>query len=840
MTTYSQERQAIALATPLGPDAALLARLHGTEALSDLFHFTLDLLAPRPLRFDRLLGQPATVRLNAPGCPRRFVNGILVSLEEGHTVPGPLGGVTFYRYRAELAPRLWLLGQRKQSRVFQSVSAPDIVLPILKEEWQIDVQSLLTGTYPARDYCVQYRETDLAFVRRLMEEEGICFYFRHEESRHTLVLADGPGGHADLDGQSTLLFDAAAGGQRPEGRVEAWGKRQTLRACKYQLRDYCFQLSQSTVDSTTRIADKVRVGQVEHLLAIDPAQRSEIYEHPGGYGWRFDGVSPDGANHPDNVQHLFKDNDRLSHLRMQEEAAAAVVARGESRCGHLLPGYTFTLASHRDGDGAYLLTRVEHDADVEDAYLSESVALGAERPQVPGDERLYRNRFEAIPAEVPFRPPRVTPRPTIPGPQTAVVVGPKGNDVFVDRYGRVKVKFYWDRDPSTGPHNSCWLRVAQVWAGNRWGAYFWPRVGHEVVVAFNEGNPDRPMIVGSVYNENNMPPFALPENRLLGGVKSFTATGDVNAPADPLANFNGIVFNDAKGKEQIELHGERHIAFFGEHSHRHSIDGSHHLNVNGVHRVHVGELPLGSGSGGGFDNAADDDYVTPAFTYNGTVGHGKIGVSLSTVTGLSQAVVLGGSTFLVVGQEFNILVNPVGLALDLGSGFDAVDSASGKALSVIGPSLAGITGDIDLYMGTYAFAVYGRNINVNRSSRTAVNTELTWLEEREDPNNQGQMLAAQPWALVGQILAELVALELTGATIYAAIDAYKDTTLDDSLIGGGELAGEILASIDILIGMLLHIDKLTETSLATAVTDAWQSLKDGASSVLQLVACASG
>src|SRR5262249_20816427 len=152
---------------------------------------------------------------------------------------------------------------------------------------------------------------------------------------------------------------------------------------------------------------------------------------------------------------------------------------------------------------------------------------------------LYDNRFQAAPAALPYRPARATPKPAIPGVQTATVVGPSGNDVFVDKYGRVKVKFHWDRDTATGPKNSCWLRVGQVWAGKRWGAYFWPRVGHEVLVAFVEGDPDRPLVVGSAYNEENMPPFALPDNRTLGGIKSFTSTGNPQAQADPMANFSG-------------------------------------------------------------------------------------------------------------------------------------------------------------------------------------------------------------------------------------------------------------------------------------------------------------
>lgn len=817
MPTYSQATQPVAIHTPLEADAALLARLHGTETISELFHFTLDLLAESPLDFARLLGQSATVRLTIPGCPPRYINGILRSLEEGHTVQGPKGTVTFLRYQAELVPSLWLLSQRKQSRVYQDMAAPDIVLQILRDEWGLDVQPHLTGTYPARDYCVQFRETDLAFVRRLLEEEGICFYFQHEQSKHTLVLADSADGHPDLPEQASLIFDAAVGGRRPEGRITTWRKRQELRPAKYQLRDHCFQMPNSTLDSSTRILGHVQVGQVQHTLSLDPKQRSEIYEHPGGYGWRFDGVSTAGANQPAYVQNLFQDNERLAHIRMQEQATPAVMIQGESRCGHLLPGYTFTLTKHRNGDGEYLLTRVEHRIDLEAAYLSEATS----------GQRLYDNRFEAIPVAVPFRPPRNTPRPTIHGFQPALVVGPPGNDLFLDKYGRVKVKFFWDRNPKTGPQNSCWLRVAQVWAGNRWGAFFWPRVGHEVVVVFNEGNPDRPLVVGSVYNENNMPPFSLPDNRLLAGIKSFTSTGNVNAPADPLAHFNGIVFNDDRSKEQIELHGEKHIAFFGEHSHEHSIDGWHWQNVNGQHRLNVGAIPGSSGSGGG-----DSAWVkggTPDFTYGGTLGTGGIGVSLNTVTGLSQSVVLGASFYLVVGQEFNLMMNPLGLALDLPMSLGAPSETVGMVLAGIANPLAAINGDIDLYFGTYAFVVYGQSISINRSGRTSLSSEINWKDD------SGKLGPAQIWSLIAEILAEVFSLYTMIVTIIAATDAYSRTTLWDALEGVGEGLAEVLATVDILIGTIMQVTSAAKATAADALVEDDAGLQKLANALLRFL-----
>jgi type VI secretion system secreted protein VgrG len=815
MATYTQANQPLALTTPLGADALLLARLEGTEALSNPFQFRLSLLAQAPVSFDALLGQPATVRLTVPGSPQRFVNGILAGLEEGHTVQGAQGGVTFFEYEAELVPALWLLGHRAQSRVFQGLAVPDILKQVLQGDWGLDVRWLLTGTYPARDYCVQYCETDLAFVSRLMEEEGICYYFQHTDTKHTLVLADSGDGHPDLPGQSTLIFDAAAGGQRPEGRVTRWHKRQRVRPCKVTLRDHSFQLPASTLEASVPVLDKVKVGQVSHALNHSPARGGkellEIYDYPGRYAWRFDGVSREGSDQPAAVQGLFQENGRVAHLRMEAEASQAVALDGASLCGHLLPGYTFALARHRDGDGSYLLTGVEHRADLTAAYLADAGPAGV----------LYENRFHASPAALPFRPPRVTPKPAIPGVQTATIVGPPGNDIFVDKYGRVKVKFHWDRDAATGPQNSCWLRVGQVWAGKRWGAYFWPRVGHEVVVSFVEGDPDRPLVVGSVYNEANMPPFALPDNRALAGVKSFTSTGNPEAQADPLANFSGIVFNDAKGKEVIELHGEKHIAFFGEHSHRHTIDGWHRLNVNGTHSVHVGAIPMGSGSGGG----ADDSNAT-AFVYSGQTQTGRIGAQISSVCGVNQSINLGLYSELTVGDYVNIVSNPLGMIADLGAG---IPPATSMATGVLQGVAAVLGGNYNLILGSNVSLNYGTAITINRGAHAAISESTNWRDSSASPATAALSAVAEGVALV------IASLSTAGA-VGLAVETYDKDQLAFGIVEGvaGGLAA-VLVTAESFIATANQVANAKAAATAGILTQADKALVDTAAYLVSLV-----
>jgi type VI secretion system secreted protein VgrG len=671
MPAYTQTNRPLAVTTPLGPDAVLLARLSGYGALSEPFVFELELLAEDPVSFPALLGQAASVRLEAPGCPLRHVNGIVRSLTEAGQVRSARGGVTFRRYRAELVPKLWLLSLRQDSRVFQAVSVKDVLHTVLGG-WQIDLHDELTGTYLPRDYCVQYRETDLAFVSRLMEEEGIFYYFTHAEDRHTLVLADSPEGHPDLPGLTSLPFDPGAGAERLPGRVTAWAKTQAVRPCKVTLRDHKFELPDSTLEAGQPILHQVRAGKAEHDLAVGEGDRLEVYDYPGGYAPRFDGVSVSGQDQAGQLQHLFKESVRVAHLRVQEQAALALAAEGKSAAGHLLPGFHFDLAGHGAGDGPYVLTRVAHRADLEGAYLADA------------DSFSYENDFRALPKALPYRPPRRTHKPVIPGTQTAVVVGPAGDEIFPDKYGRVKVKFHWDRRQGSGPESSCWLRVAQVWAGNRWGAFFWPRVGHEVVVAFENGDPDRPIVVGSVYNADNMPPLTMPQHMALAGIKSFSTGGGASLVTNPLANFNGVVFDDRAGIEHVELHGERHITFQAEESQWHHVNGPQTLNVADTQHVRVGRLGAG-GSGSGRGDREESFYASFQ-----TDLASAWGASVTSVCGVKQTSVVGVNSSWYLGNKIDIQVNPSYVLSDAALASASTGIAATLAALVVVPQIVSL------------------------------------------------------------------------------------------------------------------------------------------------------
>ncbi|HET6576488.1 MAG TPA: type VI secretion system tip protein TssI/VgrG, partial [Fimbriiglobus sp.] len=541
MPKYSQAGRLLAVTTPLGPDALLLARFAGTEALSELFEFRLDLLAERDtdVPFDKLLGQSATVALKRPDGSYRHFNGIVNRVSQGEMVSGPYGGQTFVRYAATVAPQVWLLTCKAQSRIFQQVNVPDILKQVFAG---FDVDWQVQGTFHPRDYCVQYRETDWAFASRIMEEEGIYYFFKHSDGAHKLVVANTPAGHPDVPAPTAAVYETIAGGRPPDDRVHYWAKTQEVRSGKYTLWDHCFELPGQHLDATKTIQETVTVGTVDHKLKVGGNDKLELYDYPGAYAQRFDGVAPGGGDRKSDVQKIFEDNSRTVGIRMQQEAAPGLTIAGSSGCRQLAAGHKFSLQRHFNADGEYLLTRVSHSADA-----------AAEYTQANGPEPAYQNSFTCIPAGLPFRPPQATPKARVAGTHTATVVGPPGEEIFTDKYSRVKVQFHWDRQGKNDADSSCWVRVATLWAGKQWGMIHIPRIGQEVVVDFLEGDPDQPIIVGSVYNAEQMPPYALPDHRTQSGLKTRSSLKGTEA------NFNELRFEDKKGAEQVYFHAERNF-----------------------------------------------------------------------------------------------------------------------------------------------------------------------------------------------------------------------------------------------------------------------------------------
>ncbi|HMF16089.1 MAG TPA: type VI secretion system tip protein TssI/VgrG, partial [Gemmataceae bacterium] len=394
-----------------------------------------------------------------------------------------------------------------------------------------------------RDYCVQYRESDFDFASRLMEEEGIYYFFKHTESGHQLVLADTPQSHTAVSGPASIKYEEVHGAAREDERIKEWVKSQEIRTAKQTLRDHCFELPTDNLEAVQPITETVTAGTVDHKFKVGANASLENYDFPGRYAQRFDGVDPGGAAQAGNLQKIFQDNKRTTGIRIQEEATPGLTIVGHSDCRLLTAGHKFTMENHFDANGSYVLTDIEHTASIEGSY---SVA-----PPRQGPVPVYTNVFHCIPVALPFRPLRRTAKARVDGTQTAVVVGPSGEEIFTDKYGRVKVQFFWDRQGKNDSNSSCWVRVGTLWAGKQWGIIHIPRIGQEVIVAFEEGDPDQPIIVGSVYNADQMPPYALPANKTQSGFKSRSS---LKGDAD---NFNQLRFEDKKGSEEIYFHAEK-------------------------------------------------------------------------------------------------------------------------------------------------------------------------------------------------------------------------------------------------------------------------------------------
>jgi type VI secretion system secreted protein VgrG len=496
----------LTVSSPLGEDVLLLTAFTGTEEISRPFQFQLELLSANDaIAPAAVVGQPITWAVHNFDDEPRFFHGYVNRFVAGGRTLRDLRA-----YRADVVPWLWFLTQTADCRIFQNRTAADIIKAVFDDLRFPDYRLALTRPLRRRDYCVQYRETAFQFVSRLMEEEGIFYFFKHEDGKHTLVLADSHVAYADCK-EGAVEF---GGGDLAPNQISAWEHRYEFRPGKWTQTDYNFETPSSSLLTST-----------DTVVKLPQIDRYEMFDYPGLY------------------YNKAADGRPITKIRMEAEETPHDVVTGASTCCTFTPAGKFRLAGHecQAEEQTYVLTSVRHSG-TDPTY------------QLNGDVTGYSNTFTCIPAAVPFRPARVTPKPVVGGPQTAVVVGPKGTEIYTDKYGRIKVQFFWDRRGKRDENSSVWMRVAQIAAGKRWGAAFWPRIGQEVVVEFLEGDPDRPLITGSVYNAEQMPPYDLPTDQTQSGIKTRSSReGNDN-------NFNELRFEDRKGHEEIVLHAERNLS----------------------------------------------------------------------------------------------------------------------------------------------------------------------------------------------------------------------------------------------------------------------------------------
>ena len=548
MKSFSQEKSPLQVFTPLEENTLLPVRLAGWEQLNDSFEFTLDLLAPKhtEIPFEKLLGQDAGARVTLADGTVRHLNGMVWSFSQSDS------DEVFDHYQMVLRPRLASLGLVKRSRIFQNQTALDIIRQVLAPvggaEFELHEKSGI------RLYCTQYEETDLDFFLRLCSEEGISHYWRHgkkhdgterewvetrPENRHhhspthTLVLA----GNTSLSPSTGEVQYCANGGPSPQKpAIRTWRVEQKLTPTRALLLDSHFQFYGQILKATATGQQSTRAGE---RVFQTPEAPGPWVPPERSFARQFDAIDHSGTSDPAALGLINDAQEHRARVAATGMMADSVRAAARGDCNQVTPGYAFQLRGHHRQDGDWLAVRVEHSVEVEGSYWAgEATSLKREAT------------IQAAPLllQQPPWPPR--PKPTVKGVETAMVTGPRGMDTFVDPHGRVKVYFWFDPAARKNSTSSCWVRVAQGWAGKGYGAAFWPRVGHEVVVSFERGDPDRPIITGSVYNGTNNPPFELPENVYLSGYKTLCQGGDVSE------NYHLLLLSDERGAEVVHIHAE--------------------------------------------------------------------------------------------------------------------------------------------------------------------------------------------------------------------------------------------------------------------------------------------
>ncbi|KWA16720.1 type IV secretion protein Rhs [Burkholderia cepacia] len=511
--------------------------LDGSDELGRLFEFRIEALADsHSLSLKDMLGKPVTVRIEQQDLSTRYLNGIVARAS--------LAGrraERYYGYELIVRPWLWLATRRSDCRIFQNKTVPEIVQEVLST-YGFPIENHLAETYVPREYCVQYNETDAAFVSRLMEFEGIYYWFRHAEDTHTLMLSDAMSSHTALPGYETIPYIARdRTAIADEEHIDGWLPAQEVSVGKHQTTDYDYTKPRADLSSQK----------------VDPRGHDHdsfaSFEWPGGY--RDDAP---GAHY--------------SRVRLEEQQAEHERASADTDVRGAAPGYLFTLehCPRADQNREYLIVRCQYRFQ-ENAYASDQ---GAEAV-------VHQTMMLVQPSSLPYRSPRDTPRPRTNGPQTATVVGPPGEEIWTDQYGRVKLQFRWDRYGQSNQDSSCWVRVSSPWAGGGFGGVQIPRVGDEVVVDFLNGDPDEPIVTGRVYNGEKMPPWGLPGSATQSGLLSRSSPGGTTEHA------NAFRFEDKKGAEQLWMHAERNFDAETELDHSLSVGNNHTHTVGNDETMQV-------------------------------------------------------------------------------------------------------------------------------------------------------------------------------------------------------------------------------------------------------------
>jgi type VI secretion system secreted protein VgrG len=648
----------------LGDDALVFRHMHGREELGRLPQYRIELMRSQrlePIKPEDLIGTQATVKLLRTNDEYRYINGWITAVDYG----GAVG--RFDLYRVDLRPWLWHLTLGADCRIFQDKTVVQVLQAVFADYTSASVDaSKLKGSMRTRPYCVQYRESDFNFVSRLMEEEGLWYYFTHEESRHTLVLCNGANAHKPLPEGKLAWAHAKEGVPARADAITEWRYKQALRSLKFTHDDYDHESPASVLLKTD-----------QRSVSYPKPGDLEVYDWPGRYAFPGDGK---------NAEKGAAD----AKLEVRRFERGHIVASIATPCRSMAAGCTFDFTDHALHAGAYLATGVTFEVDTGDVEATEA------------DRGFgFAARAQLVPQSAPFATEAVTPKPVVNGPQTAVVVGPSGDEIHVDRLGRVKVHFRWDRVGPKNEKSTCFIRVATPWSSKGYGMISHPRIGDEVVVSFLEGDPDRPLITGSVYNGDNLPPYALPAQATVSGIRSRSSSGGA------ASNFNELRFDDKTGNEYVWFQAEKDFHRLVKNDATDEVGRNHQVEIGKNHTAQVGEaFDLKIGKAAKLEVGADAHAKVLGdlnAAVDGATGL-KVGGSLDIKSGAAIAVSSGAATDVNVGGALTVSANGTvhikatagvvidggtSLSIKVGGTFISLDPSG---VSIVGPMVKNNSG----------------------------------------------------------------------------------------------------------------------------------------------------
>jgi type VI secretion system secreted protein VgrG len=641
-------------------DNLLFVGMSADEELGELFRFELQFESEDAnIDLTSLLGSSMTVTLTLQDGFERYFNGMVC--EASQTGVATVDTLVYAQYAVTLVPRPWLLEQIVDCRIFTEMSVPDIIQKLLEESGYTDVKNSLTGNYAQRDYCVQYREDCLAFIHRLMEQEGIYYYFTHDASKHTMVLADGVGAHAAIDAFKKVPFAPSAGGALGKGAsVATFGTLRGVDGATFKLTDY------------NPLTPKASLLSTQTTSGNQPATTYSAFDFPGAHADASVG------------QHY-------AGVRAEALTAARSGYRGTTDACGAEAGNLFTLSDYprKELNQEYLLTATQ-------GYLR-----GGGHASGSGDHLEFQCQFRALPSSIPFRKEFRTAKPKIVGLQTAIVTGSETDeDIAVDQYGRVQVNFHWNMPDKPNAKCSCPVRVASPWAGKGWGAVSIPRVGQEVVVSFLEGDPDRPLIIGSVYNAANTVPYGLPDNKTQSGIKSRSLLGGTD-------DFNELRFEDKQGSEDFIIHAQKDMHEEVENDHVVTIDHDETVEVKNNQTLTVDNDQTETVKHNRTVTVQNDDQLNVSQNGSASIGQKfslSAGTEIDLVCGAASITLKSSGEIDIKGVNISIsgdaTVKVAGQAsVDIGSGAsvkvhsDAMMDVEGGAMTTVKGAMLQLTGD---------------------------------------------------------------------------------------------------------------------------------------------------